>query len=78
MDQEADGKNEMEWNFRLVERGSTGLEHHMASTSLEGIGYTSRVPSIARPSKGQLHAGARESKQTITYDSDDKVRPAAH
>ncbi|KAI4387620.1 hypothetical protein MLD38_000041 [Melastoma candidum] len=73
MDQGSNGKNDAELDSRTIERGATGLEHDMASTSLERIGHTSRVASIARPpSKYRRHAGPHESKGTVVYDYDDK------
>ncbi|KAI4303348.1 hypothetical protein MLD38_038993 [Melastoma candidum] len=65
-------RNEAEFQSHSMERGATGLEHHMASTSLKGVGYTTRAPSIARPSTGQLQVGTYESKETVVSDYDDK------
>ncbi|XWS46022.1 hypothetical protein CRYUN_Cryun14cG0029200 [Craigia yunnanensis] len=61
----------------LVERSTTGLEQHMASTSLETVASTSNVTSVARTEKSGVDQLPNEMHEMIirdekTADHDDK------
>ena len=75
-DQESECNVHRESN--LVERSTTGLEQHMASTSLETVASTSNVTSVARTEKSGVDQLPNEMHEMIirdekTADHDDKV-----
>ncbi|KAK6285597.1 hypothetical protein POUND7_011776 [Theobroma cacao] len=76
VDQQAECKVHEESN--LVERSTTGLEQHMASTSLETVASTSNVTSVARMEKSgvdqlpnEMHEMRIRDEKTANHDEKD-------
>ncbi|OWM64193.1 shaggy-related protein kinase theta isoform X2 [Punica granatum] len=72
-DQEAESKVNGEAHF--VDRGATGLEQHMASTSLDNAASTSHVASNAKHGDDQIHrrvpvTGIKDDKSSMNDEKD--------
>ncbi|XP_048141608.1 shaggy-related protein kinase theta-like [Rhodamnia argentea] len=62
VDQEVRHTNNVEQLLHSAEKGATGLEQHMASTSLEAVASTSSKSSVSKPVGDQIHKGGQETR----------------